>query len=541
MSLERKGNVENVKKVVESYLLLGNKFRNPPRVDLKLRSQSIDGLPDSARDIAVTTAVQCYSPGIAVLKDRSDEKSVGIEESTLDAGHHTTRMHTNYTWQIVGASRSVVHDVFHNYPFYNSEQQSQRYVQAKEGNYLLPADLSVTQETFFKEAASFSNSAYFHLFGALRHSVEGRVKEMYPSAGWRVASTKERLDKKIDKICQEVARYVLPIGQLTTYFHTLNEVSLLRLFRASQQDNFTDEARFIVGSMVWRVSKEDQTIFNELSLPLEKYYETDVNEKYIAQQKLRFDEVLGGNSSLILNPWGVNEGVLIDGVRNILSLPESVYSDKDVLKLLMDPANNKFLADVYETGMLDPLTSVLRQVSVTFESKFSHTGDSQRQRQRMTPGATPPIEMIYDGNPDCITPLVIKEDPVLKDIYDQIINRIYGDVARAIEIGISKEYALLLLPNATAVRVVESGSLFDWLHRWKQRLCYLAQEEIFFVSVEQVSQLAERMPQAAPMLLAPCGIRQASGISPRCPEGDRWCGQPVFNWKIENYRKHRLI
>jgi hypothetical protein len=69
----------------------------------------------------------------------------------------------------------------------------------------------------------------------------------------------------------------------------------------------------------------------------------------------------------------------------------------------------------------------------------------------------------------------------------------------------------------------------------------LAQEEIFFISVEQVEQLARALPETASMLLAPCGIRTQARVSPRCPEKERWCGQPVFNWPIEEYTKHRLI
>lgn len=207
----------------------------------------------------------------------------------------------------------------------------------------------------------------------------------------------------------------------------------------------------------------------------------------------------------------------------------------------MDPSANKLLADVYEIGMMEPLTSVLRQISVTFVTELSHTADSQRQRQRRTPGATPSIEVLYDGSPDYLIPLVIEENSDLKSFYGEIMAKIFHNVEKAIKIGMPKEYALLLLPNALTVRVVESGDLFDWLHRWKQRLCYLAQEEIFFISVEQVEQLAKALPQSASMLLASCGIRRAAGVRPKCPEGDRWCGQPVFNWPIEEYKKHRLI
>jgi len=524
--------VEGIKQIVLDYVELKDCFLKPPEVKLVLASQSTEEKSIRTRDVVVTTAVQCYAPGVAQLKERADEKSEFIAENTLAAGHHTTRMHSYFTWQIVGATRSIVHDVFHASPFYNSEQQSQRYVEAKQGNYLIPAILSESQKSFYEEAASFSNEKYFELLEKLTPEVEKRMRMMYPGSGWKVKTTAERLNSKTRKICQEIARYVLPIGQLTTFYHTLSELQLLRLFRASQMRHFSGEARFIIGSMVLEAANYDATLWKELELPLGKQTEQPVTELFIKRNKKEFDHLLDENVSLLLNPAGVDKNTLATAAKNISGAS---------LESLLDPSVNRLLADVYETGMMDPLTSSLRQMSLTFATKLSHTADSQRQRQRRTPGATPSIEALYDGTPDYITPLVINENPDLKAFYDQVMTKIFANVENAVKEGIPKEYALLLLPNALSVRLVESGDLFDWLHRWKQRLCFLAQEEICFISVEQVEQIGKLLPESENMLLAPCGIRKLTGVKPRCPEGERWCGQPVFNWQIEKYKEHRLI
>jgi hypothetical protein len=190
---------------------------------------------------------------------------------------------------------------------------------------------------------------------------------------------------------------------------------------------------------------------------------------------------------------------------------------------------------------MDSLTNALRQVNLRFKTKLSHTADSQRQRHRMTPGATPPLETLYDGRPDYITPMIIRESGELSEAYGEAMENIYDGVRRAIECGVARGYALYLLPSAQAVRVSEAGSLFDWTHRWKQRLCYLAQEEICFISIEQVEQVLKYFPEAERLFLAPCGVRQAAGVRPRCPEGDRWCGRPVYRWQIAQYREGRLV
>jgi len=373
----------------------------------------------------------------------------------------------------------------------------------------------------------------------LHPEADRRIVEMYPKGGWKVDSTKERLESKGKKVAQEVARYVLPIGQLTTYYHTLNTIQLARLFKASQMGHVSDEGKFIIGKMIQEVAAYDPTILKEIPLP--DSYEKHDTSGGVNKYKNEFDKRLGDfSSALISSPTDLRQ-VLLYSLRNTHGTGSDQISDDEVIRNLADPKYNRLLADVFETGMLDPATSSLRSVSLTFATKLSHTADSQRQRHRRTPGATPAINEIYDGRRDYMTPMIIRENPALRDVYDETMRTIFTNVEKAIDAGIPREYALLLLPNASTLRVVESGDLFDWLHRWKQRLCYLAQEEIFFISVEQVEQVGKVLPDLKNMLLAPCGVRQRAGVRPRCPEGDRWCGKPVYNWSLDKYKEERLV
>jgi len=516
MSRERIGGERSVcLGTINNYLELGGKFQNPPRVKLELISLNPSGELIEAESVGSSTAIQCYSPGVARMINRGGEKAKGIARNTLDAGHLTTRMHTHYTFQVIGVTRSITHDVFHATPFYNSEQQSQRYVKAKEGSFLIPQGLSEDQAIFYKNAANFANRLYFSLLGSLKKPIESRVREIYPSGGWRIKKTKKRLESKVQKLSQEIARYVLPIGQHTTYFNTLNELQLLRLFRASNFSGFTDEARFIIASMIKEVSKVDPSISDELRFPVKN--DENLLEESI-EDTARFDALLGDKTSVLIN-WSGN--VNTDSLARISKSP--------------------LMGDVFNSGMFDPLVSKLREVYLAFATKLSHTADSQRQRHRRTAAGVTDIQIVYEGKADFMTPLVVREIPQIKQQYEEIINKMFGNVEKALEIGIPREIATLLLPNATTIRVIESGDLFDWISRWKQRLCFLAQEEIFFASVKQVEDVLEKVPQLAPVLLAPCGIRKAIGISPKCPEGNRWCGQPVYNWQIEEYSKKRLI
>jgi thymidylate synthase ThyX len=93
--------------------------------------------------------------------------------------------------------------------------------------------------------------------------------------------------------------------------------------------------------------------------------------------------------------------------------------------------------------------------------------------------------------------------------------------------GVPREFALYLLPNAKAMRLVESGSLLHLLHKWTMRTCFNAQEEIYQASMEEVAEVREVFPELAQYIGPPCVLR--AGISsPICTEGSHFCGVKVW-------------
>ena len=66
------------------------------------------------------------------------------------------------------------------------------------------------------------------------------------------------------------------------------------------------------------------------------------------------------------------------------------------------------------------------------------------------------------------------------------------------------EFALYLLPNAKAIRLVESGSLLHLLHKWTMRTCFNAQEEIYQASMEEVAQVRAAFPELGRYIGPPC-------------------------------------
>ena len=103
--------------------------------------------------------------------------------------------------------------------------------------------------------------------------------------------------------------------------------------------------------------------------------------------------------------------------------------------------------------------------------------------------------------------------------------------------GVKPEYALYLLPNAFPIRFEESGDLLHFHHKWVQRLCYTAQEEIWNTSRDEVQQVEAKFPELGRYLRAPCWVRSQAHESPFCPEGDRFCGVAVWRLPLERYAR----
>ena len=110
-------------------------------------------------------------------------------------------------------------------------------------------------------------------------------------------------------------------------------------------------------------------------------------------------------------------------------------------------------------------------------------------------------------------------------------------IDRLLNLGVTQEFALYLLPNAFPIRFEESGDLLHFHHKWVQRLCYTAQEEIWSACRDEVLQVEARFPEIGKYLRAPCWVRSQARTGPYCPEGDRFCGVAVWRLPLEQYQR----
>src|SRR5712691_6315046 len=89
-------------------------------------------------DSAIAAAITCYSPRIVSPEEITEKQRVTIGPGTFQGGHHTVYQHAHFEFGLENVSRHLVWNFLHGHPFYNSEQQSQRYVRLDEVQAFLP-------------------------------------------------------------------------------------------------------------------------------------------------------------------------------------------------------------------------------------------------------------------------------------------------------------------------------------------------------------------------------------------------------------------
>lgn len=501
-------------------------------------------------ELSVASARTCYSgKGVIYPDDVSkDEKAISLRDkiasSTLEAGHLTTRQHAHFVFALSGVSRQFIWSFLHSHPFYNSEQVSQRYVKVKPSSFLVP-DLSPKGQSLYEQTVRSQMATYEKLIEVLRPPIKTDYYERFKSR----KKYAEKWDPQVEKRLYEVARYALGVGTTAYLYHTVSALTLLRYWRLCNEFETPLEQKIVVEKMLEAVKATDPLFDKELQdpLPLEKTLEFSLMKEKGASFNVgstdfiqEFDTQLEGRTSKLVQYTRDAEKILAQSLRTALGKTEKEFSDEEALNHLLDPKYNPIIADSLNAGTFDRLSQICHHVHFTFQKKISHTADSQDQRHRMVMSSRPVLATHFTGKPDYITPYGITQSTEASEIYQRSMSESFKAVSDLIDLGENPESAFYLLPNATSIRMVSTGDLQAYQHKWKMRSCYNAQEEIFRATIDEIEQVKEVAPRIAEHLRAPCYLRLRAGITPYCPEGDRYCGLPVWKYQIQDYQRKSL-
>ena len=184
--------------------------------------------PEKLPAMAATLTHSKIKPEI--LNKRSGKEQAVVLEQVLKLGHTSVIEHTSFTFAISDVSRSLTHQlVRHRIASYS--QQSQRYVNLNEPNYVIPPSIEKNKRT--KKAYEETMRAIWAYYNKLLEL----------------------------KIPSEDARYVLPNGACTNIMVTMNARSLLNFFELRCCLHAQWEIRLLANKMLQVVKKVAPLIF----------------------------------------------------------------------------------------------------------------------------------------------------------------------------------------------------------------------------------------------------------------------------------------
>jgi len=521
----------------------------PPRITLR-------NCFEHPFDSAIAAARTCYSSRLIGPEEVNDKQRLNIGAATFFSGHHTVYQHAHFEFGLENISRQFVWSFLHAHPFYNSEQQSQRYVRMDRTQAYVPQVslfFNAESRAIYERAIARAWSYYRELSSLLLPQSREILLDIWHVGPMSHPKRLQKIERSAEKRAIEIARYVLPVAAFTTMVHTVSGIVLHRLWRMCAASDTPSEARAVIGEMVALVKNIDAQFFDRFGTePLDELPEFKDSFKSLTEQAVpadavlhedrpstdhgftqgdhfakEFDAQLNGRTAALLDYSANAPAVVAGAYRAVLGLSATACSDAEALDRLLNPARNLYRLETLNVGVHAPMMRTLQHAHYTFAKKISHTADSQDQRHRMISGSRPLLTLADTREPDYITPALLHSNPRAKEVYDRAMRDAWYAKNQLIDSGVPQEIALYLLPNAKSIRLIESGSLLHLLHKWTMRTCFNAQEEIYQSSLDEIAQLRQVHPQLAKYIGPPCYLR-AGVTTPICTEGSHFCGVKVW-------------
>ena len=497
----------------------------PPKVTLRAaRPRAYDG--------AIAAARTCYSPRVIEDSEVTDRQRETIGPLTFSAGHHTVFQHATFEFGLENVSRHFVWAFLHSHPFYNSEQSSQRFVKLGEARAYIPEALPAEGRAIYAASIEKAWAAYARLSEILLADTTQIVSEIRHVTASASEARRKKVGREAEKKAIEVARYVIPIGAFTSMVHSLSGLVLHRLHRMSRSSDTPTEASAVIGEMVRLAREHDPSFFERIGeLPFEAGQIVENrwprSTAAAAATAAEIDAQLGTRTSLLVDHTANAEKITAEAMRAVLGVDRSALSDDDAIECALSPGLNPYRLDALDLSPYSPLSRVSHHANYTFLKKLSHTADSQDQRHRMTPASRPMLTLTHTQAPDVIVPPLIARNAEARAVFEDAVAQAWEAKEALVAMGVSDEVAVYVLPNATALRFHESGSLMYLAHKWVMRTCLNAQEEIYQASMDELEQVRAVHPRLARHMGPPCVLRRGR-IAPTCTEGEHFCGIPVW-------------
>src|SRR6202008_1845041 len=323
-------------------------------------------------DSAIAAARTCYSSHLITPEEITDKQRLNIGAATFYSGHHTVYQHAHFEFGLENVSRQFVWSFLHAHPFYNSEQQSQRYVRLDRAQAYVPPVATAENPKFgaaereiYERAIARAWDCYRELTQLLHPAAREILSDIWHVSAMSHPKRVQKVERQSEKRAIEVARYVLPVAAFTTMVHTLSGIVLHRLWRMSAASDTPSEARLVIGEMVARVREIDPQFFDRFdNPPMDEPVEwagapraAQTGGEAFARE---FDAKLGSLTSQLVDHSPRALAVMADAYRAVVGLTVAECPDTEALDRMLNPARNPYRRETLNIGVHAPIMRALQ-------------------------------------------------------------------------------------------------------------------------------------------------------------------------------------
>lgn len=206
--------------------------------------------------IVAASARLCYSDqSVEGLMEGLDaNKTRNFIQMLMELGHESPIEHASFTFAIEGVSRSLLAQIT-RHRIASFSVQSQRYVNLKKPDFVIPPEIEKIPEAKEKYLAAMQNASESY------RSLVEILKKNHITDLKRCGIDEKKATVQAEKLALEDARFVLPNATCTRMIVTMNARSLLNFFSKRCCNRAQWEIHEVADLMLSEVKKQAPSIF----------------------------------------------------------------------------------------------------------------------------------------------------------------------------------------------------------------------------------------------------------------------------------------
>lgn len=203
--------------------------------------------------------------------------------------------------------------------------------------------------------------------------------------------------------------------------------------------------------------------------------------------------------------------------RNVAAIAKVCYSDAECVDDIQDNLSFDDIDRLVEGLISKCHLSPLEHAVFTFEIRnISRACSHQLVRHRIASYTQQSQRYVDQSDAHVVVPRSIEKNEYLSEVYEEMMDRSVACYNKLIEMGVKKEDARYVLPEATRTHIIVTMNARELLHFFSCRCCMRAQQEIRMVANAMLLLCDEAAPAVFKNAGSPC-------VRGECKEGDKSC------------------